>query len=404
MKLVIALLAVLVVGVPALAESQADLKAEIECIKQQLGQMDELKTRLADLEKKLEEREAASSVSAAFPGEKLKIDGRVFTGIFDTGDGGGSPNWSTNISDAKLRFTFRPSSSITVVNRFSVAGATAGDLDYLYVDWALPNTTLRVGQRKVDFGQETWQDNSVENMLVSASISHVSGQATGIALVGKLGSTKTSPLYEVGFMNGPKGVMVRPNNSLPFNAKIGAAVADNVFASVSHFNSGDLGSGDKSAVSVGEVSDAPAGATEWKRTLWELDLRYNYGTNGIRPMIPSGNPPKIMLGATYGAFADNAVGVPDRDGQFWFVEGVYSLNDRVYAAARYSAVDLDNGILAALGKSPVAVNSYKRTSIGLGYRLTDLTHLKTEYSFNDTSGGLSQPSLNQWAVGLASKF
>ena len=117
-----------------------------------------------------------------------------------------------------------------------------------------------------------------------------------------------------------------------------------------------------------------------------------------------GDLPKVMLGATYGSFGDNAVGAPDRDGKFWFVESLFGLNSRLYAAARYSAVDLDDGVLAGLGKSSVAVNSYRRTSIGLGYRLTNLPHLKTEYSINDTSGGSPDPSLNQWAVGLASKF
>ncbi|MCX6377065.1 MAG: phosphate ABC transporter substrate-binding protein [Armatimonadetes bacterium] len=52
----------------------------------------------------------------------------------------------------------------------------------------------------------------------------------------------------------------------------------------------------------------------------------------------------------------------------------------------------------------VPVNSYARTSIGLGYLLGELTQLKTEYTFNDASGGDSKPSLNQWALGVASKF
>ncbi len=50
------------------------------------------------------------------------------------------------------------------------------------------------------------------------------------------------------------------------------------------------------------------------------------------------------------------------------------------------------------------MNEYNRTSLGLGYKLTDLTVLKAEYSINNTFGSTEDPSLDQWAVGIASKF
>jgi hypothetical protein len=76
----------------------------------------------------------------------------------------------------------------------------------------------------------------------------------------------------------------------------------------------------------------------------------------------------------------------------------------MYAAARYSVVDLDSGVFDKLAGSPTAVNSYARTSVGLGYALTENTQLKVEYSFNDTDGPGAQPKLDQWAIGAASKF
>lgn len=378
--------------------AQEDLQAEIAQIKQQL----------ADLEKKLAEKEAADSkVNTGYPGEKVKMDSRMFIGLFDTGDQGTSPNWSADISDVKLRFTFNPSKNVTLVTRLSATSTKATEFDYLYLDYAGalgPANVIRVGQRKIDVGQETWQDNPIENMLISPSISHVTGTGTGIALLGRFADTKTSPLYEIGIVNGTKGVMVRPTNSIPFNIKLGVPLPNNLFASASYFDSGDLKTADKSAIGIAELTDAPTSATEWRRKLWELDLRYGYGVNGIRTLVPVGELPKLMLGATYGAFSDDAVGTDDRDGNYWFVEGLFKLTDRLYTSARYSALDLNGGVLAALGKSSVPVNSYKRTSFGLGYKLNDLTLLKTEYSFNNTSGGASDPSLNQWAVGVASKF
>jgi hypothetical protein len=397
----IAFLVWLVSGLAIAASDDADLQKQI----------DKLRDKLTELEKKLEESRKAQEASVptvtAAKGSKIKIDARIFAGLFDTGDQGATPVWSTDIRDAKLRFTFNPSKDITVVNRLSTSGAKNGDFDYFYVDFAgvpSPRTTIRVGQRKVDVGQETWVDNPVENMLINNAAASVAGYATGIALVGRFTDEKTSPIYELGFVNGPKGLMVRPTSGLPVNVKLGIPMPGNFFASASYFTTGNLGATDKSAISIGALTGAPSGATGWRRNLWELDLRYNYGANGIRPLIPTGEIPKVMFGATYGAFSDDAVGAADRDGNYWFVEGLVRLNHKAYAAARYGTVDLDDGVLDKLGGSSVSVNSYRRTSIGLGYALTDLTHLKTEYTINDTSGGSSDPSLNQWAIGVASKF
>lgn len=410
--ILVALIASALLPRPAGAQSVADLQAEIQQIKQQLTELDALKARVSELESKLAESQkaqapSAPSVTAGAKDSRLKVDGRIFTGIFDTGNQGSSPNWSTDISDAKLRFTFNPSRNITIVNRFSTTGAKTGDFDYFYLDYAgllTPTSIIRIGQRKLDVGQETWGDNPIENMLITNAVSHVSGYATGIALLGKFRDAKDSPLYEVGFVNGPRGLMVRPTTGLPVNVKLGAPLAGNLFASASYYTTGKLGAADKSAVGIAEITDAPSGATQWERSLWEVDLRYNYGNAGIRSLIPTGELPPVMLGATYGSWSDEATGTPDRDGSYWFIEGLARLDSRLFTAVRYSVVDLDDGLTAKLGRSPDGVNSYRRTSIGLGYALTELTQIKTEYTINSTSGGTTKPSLNQWAVGVASKF
>lgn len=393
--------------------AQEDVHTEIQQIRKKLSEMESLKARLSELVESLEEQKksrdaTAQTVTAATKDSKIKIDARMFVGLFGSGDGGYYPNWSTDIKDAKLRFTYSPSKNITVVNRFSTSGAsTGGSFDYFYLDYKgllSPTNTVRVGQRKIDIGQETWVDNPAENMLISTAVSSVAGYATGVALLGTFAESPTSPLYEVGFMNGTKGSMVRPTSSLPCNIKVGVPISENLFASASYFDSGDMGAADKPAISVAGLSSAPDGALQWDRKIWELDLRYNYGCTGIRPLIPTGTLPPVMFGATWGGFNDNATGASDRNGNFWFVEGLVRLTPRVYSAARYSVVDLSGGARAKLGGSPADVNSYKRISIGLGYVVADLTHLKLEYSLNDTSGGQSDPGINQWAIGVASRF
>jgi hypothetical protein len=164
------------------------------------------------------------------------------------------------------------------------------------------------------------------------------------------------------------------------------------------------GSLDQPDFNIAEVFDAPAGANNWNRELWEVDVRYGYGKEGIKSCVGSTPDQRWQLAAALGRFQDDASGAADRNGDYWFVEGLYNLTARAYIAGRYSAISLDNGVLAKLGGSPVAVNEYRRFSIGMGWRLGLLTHLKAEYTRNNTSGGTSDPKLNQFALGLATKF
>lgn len=189
--------ATLLFGASSVATAEEDLQTQIQEIKKQVAGVDELKAKLADLEKRLADSEKAQqelkknqdvntpTVTTAFKGVKAKIDGRMFVGVFESGDQGAYPNASTDINDAKIRFTFNPSKNITIVNRLNATGAKTGDFDYFYLDYAgapWPASIIRLGQRKIDVGQETWVDNPIENMLISNSVSHVSGYGTGLAL------------------------------------------------------------------------------------------------------------------------------------------------------------------------------------------------------------------------------
>ena len=372
-----------------------------------------VKSGLADLRVDVDQTKKdvlanAPTVTMANKGSKLKIDGRIYAGVSETQDDGATPRSTYGIPDAKLRFTATPRKNLTIVNRLSFTQGTTitVGIDYFYLDYSgFPNATsaLRLGQRKINVGQETWTDNPVENILISNSASHVSGYGIGAAFTGTLGAAKTAPVYEVGVVNGARGVTTRTSGT-QFNAKLGVPLPGNLFLSGSYFRSGELAAAELSGISVAELNAAPTGATGWKRSLWEADLRYNYGPKGLQNAIPSGSLPKLMLGVTYGQFNDDAAGAADRDGNYWFVEGMLSLTPKLYLAGRYSTVSLDNNALAKLTKSPVDVNEFKRTSIGLGYRLTELTDIKAEYSINDASGGTSDPGLNEWNAGFASKF
>jgi hypothetical protein len=414
--------ALCVAAIPAQAQEQPaanavelrSLQQEIEDLKQRLSDYDQLRARLNDLEKKAEaaEKKQPQPVQPANKDTKVKIDGRLFAGAFKTGEQGSFPNRSLDIPDAKLRLTVSPSQDVTIVNRFSNNRAASNGFDYFYVDlnnWggALPGHLLRVGKFKIDVGQETWTDNPIESILISNSVSHISGYDEGINLRGPLRRGPLPPTYSVALMNGSKGV--NPSDTgLAWSAKVGVPVAPRMYFSASYYHVGDLakpgGVTDQADFNVAEVLDAPSGAAGWKRSLWELDARYGYGTDGQKSVVGAPADVPWQAGATYGQFEDDAIGVPGRKGSYWFVEGLYNLTPKTYLASRYSEVSLDGTTVAKLGGSPVAVNDYQRLSLGAGYRLTPMTHIKVEYSHNNAFGGATKPDLNQIAAGIATKF
>lgn len=403
-------------AVPAWAEDQGELqrlRERIEELEKRLQQLEEAQAQQQAAEAKRREAEARrpEAVEAATRGSKIKVDGRLFAGVVDTGSQGAFPNRSLDIPDAKLRFTFAPSKDITIVNRFSTNRAATSGFDYFYVDLnnlgGLSGHTLRIGKMKIDVGEETWTDNPVESILITNSVSHVSGYDEGISLRGPLGRSRRPVCYSLAVLHGNKD-FVAANGELAWAAKVGGAATDHLYLSASYLATGDLvkkdGTLDKPDFKVAELVEAPAGASAWSRKLWEVDVRWNYGAAGVKPAIVSEPAPRFQAAAAYGEFTDAATPVPDREGKYWFLEALYNLSPRIFFAGRHSEVALDDGATAKLGDSPVPVNAYRRLSLGLGYRVTPLTQLKVEWTRNRTSGGAPAPDLDQFAVGLATKF
>jgi len=356
----------------------------------------------------------APTVQAAAKDSLIKIDGRLFVGLFSTGDDGAYPNRALDIPDAKLRFTFIPSKDITVVTRFSNNKAVQSDFDYFYLDlnnWGgiAPGHTLRLGKQKIDVGEETWGDNPVESILITNSAAHVSGYDVGAGFLGPI-PVGVPATYTLAVLNGT-GQAGTATHGLATAEKLTISPIKNLYLSASLFQSGDLIKADGSvgtpALVVANLKSAPTGVMSWDRTLWEVDARWNYGAKGIKNTIPSSpDPTPFQVAAAYGQFKDAFTGedVTDRKGNYWYVEGLYNATDKIYLATRLSEVTLDNDAVAKLDNSPVDVNEYRRLALGAGYHLTPLTDLKVEVTKNTTSGGTREPDLDQIAVGVATKF
>jgi len=356
----------------------------------------------------------APTVQAASKGSLVKIDGRLFAGLFSSGNEGAYPNRALDIPDAKLRFTFVPGKDVAVVTRLSHSKSTTV-FDYLYLDlnnWGgvAPGHSLRLGKQKVEIGEETLTDNPVENILITNSAASIGGNDVGVAFRGSIPAIKVPANYVLSVLNGTGELGVSPRG-LAVAAKIGASPLENLYLSASVYDSGDMIKSDGAVVApalkVANLQSVPAGAIGWDRSLWEVNARWQYGPTGVRPNIPSGaSPAPFQLGATLGRFKDNfsGEGITDREGQYWYIEGLYNATEKIYLATRLSEVTLDDDATARLADSPVAINNYRRFSIGAGYHLTPLTDVKVEVTKNTTGGGASEPDLDQIAIGVATKF
>jgi len=356
----------------------------------------------------------APTAQAGSKGSLVKIDGRLFVGLFSSGDNGAYPNRAFDVSDAKLRFTFVPSKDITVVTRLGYS-KSATTFDYFYLDlnnWGgiAPGQLLRLGKQKVEFGEETLTDNPAENILITNSVASIGGNDVGAAFRGSITAIKAPTNYVLSVMNGTGDLGVAPQG-LAVAAKLGASPIKNLYLSASVYDSGDMIKSDSTVVApalkVANLQTVPTGATSWDRSLWEVNARWNYGPTGVKPNIPSGaNQAPFQLGAALGQFKDDfsGEGITDHKGQYWYVEGLYNATEKIYLASRLSEVTLDDDATAKLADSPVAVNRYRRLSFGAGYHLSPLTDVKFEITKNSTDGGTSEPDLDQIAIGVATKF
>ena len=341
----------------------------------------------------------AGRVDLANTLSKLKIKGRAALGFFDSGKAGSYPAGSFEMPDAKLQFGFQPDEINTLILRFNLNNATAQSplLDYFYLQSkdfipALKDSPFslssRLGKFKLGFGEETWTDNLVEGIVPSNSAARATVVDEGLEFAGKvkLEDIGLKPLgWVVSVSDGNSGVGSDSTASKAFMGKLYHNPIEPLYVSGSYYNSGALDSS-SSEMSIAGVTSAIQSGMAWRRSVWELDARYDFG-KGKKPLEPIVfSDSKAIVRLSYGEFKDD--GNRTRSGNFGFVDGIYNLNKKFYAAGRYSFIDMNGDVTATLNS--VTANRYDRFSLGGGYRWSDNVIIKLGYDWNKNSG----PSVN----------
>lgn len=386
----------------------ADLKQQVQQLLQRIEKLEAEQARSKEEAMKAKEEVAkikettqtaqAARVDLSNALSKLKLKGRAALGFFDSGKAGSYPAGSFEIPDAKIQFAFEPDKINTVVMRFNLNNATAQSplLDYFFLQSKdfLPmlkdtpfSLSARLGRFKLGFGEETWSDNAIEGILPSNSAAKAGVIDEGLEFSGKidlakLGLKRLRPLgWVVSVSDGNSGVGSESTAGKAFMGKLYHSPIEPLYVSATYYNSGRLDSSNAEMSLAGLVT-RPSGENDWDRTVWEVDARYDFG-KGKKPLDPPAfSDSKSIVRLSYGQFKDDAN--RSRDGNFGFVDGIYNLNKKFYAAGRYSFINLNGDATAALNS--VTANAYDRYSLGGGYRWSENTILKLSYDWNKNQG------------------
>jgi len=278
------------------------------------------------------------------------------------------------------------------------------------------NPMLRVGTFKVDIGEETWGNNMVEAATVIPSATNTGAYDEGIQLSQVLPEDKLGIPFKWSFSvtNGNSGSGSDNYNDKAICLKVATNPINELYTSLSYYDSGELGT-NAAAMTYAGLSARPTNATKWTRKITELDLRYDIQPGKekrLEPSAPAWSDSKAFFRLAYGQFNDDGkdtvppiVSVIDRKGTYYFIEGTYNPITTVYVATRYSQVGFDKSNYYTTLNSATC-NQYTRTTLCVGYRLSNYSHIKIDYTTNaeDVATGSTAPKNNQISILLTNKF
>ncbi|MDI6733597.1 MAG: hypothetical protein QME51_06940 [Planctomycetota bacterium] len=338
---------------------------------------------------------------------------RIAAGYIDTGSAGNNTTGAFAIPDVKLQTNVKVDNDTTAVVRLDLTnGMVNANVDYAYIklDNLINNLTGSKGQInpevifgrfKADFGEETWSNNPVEGALITNSVANVNGYDEGLQVKQQL-PIDLPVILAVSFalLNGDTAAG-DANGTKAYNLKVSGQMKNAIGPgglafSLSRYDSGVLEGVTTSAMGVGGV---PATyAADWRRMILELNVRYDL-LEGAQKFDPSKSPlsadAKGVFRLAYGQGGDSGASATKRTYTYIMLDGIFNVNNKMYAAFRYSYTDVDIGLATATDPGKTT-----RISIGGGYRLNENAILKAEYTINQEEEVATNPKLENDQVGL----
>jgi hypothetical protein len=370
----------------ALEEQNALLKEQVS---EQQKTIQDLKEQIGPTRESSPESTPASN-SAGFNMGNVHISAEGGAGYFKGGSDAIFPEGAFRVDEAKL-FVEAPLwqdtyffSELNLVIResddeFLHLGEIYIDFENLSRFWSEKNyLNLRAGRIDIPFGEEYLSRDSIDNPLISHSLSDIWGVDEGLELYGSLGHFD----YVLALQNGGNPTLDDYDSDKAVVGRVGYNFGNRARLSVSGMRTGALNTaGDGLSESwFGNGFFAPVGDPDatptFEANLFELDGQTHWKTGHLK------------LAGGYFQYDDTNPSIEKRDGYYYYAEALQHLNRKLYAAARFSQILSEDGIhLVGFGNfgkylfTPLITKDLWRLSLGLGYQWSESLVTKLEYSF-----------------------
>lgn len=374
----------------------------IDALNAQMEQIRKASERQDRQLQSLQERAESAPAERTTPAESsrdhdVRISGEAGLAFFSSASHGQFPNSEFRVDDATIMVEAPVWQNVYFFTEVKLitreASTPAFQFGELYVDfeglgspWGRPDSlNVRAGSINTPFGEEYLRRGPVDNPLISHSLSDIWGPDEGVELYGSLGAWS----YAFAVQNGGISQLHDYNADEAYAARVGWDPAGWLHLSASMMRTGKLatvspvtGTGDNlSSIWFGNAFFRALGPASRTPTFWanlyEADAVVKWKSG--------------RLGAALGEarFDDSDPLVENsRRMRYGYLEGVQSLTEQLFGAARYSAIEAPGGYpVAGLGNAgeyfyrPSLTEELRRLSVGFGYRFGPPLVLKLEYSW-----------------------
>jgi hypothetical protein len=346
----------------------------------------------------------------------VRISGEAGLAFFHTGSTGPFSNSEFRVDDAKLFIEAQVWKNVYAFTELNLFVRETNDealhLSEMYVDfenvssvWGVDQLlNVRIGRLNIPFGEEYQTRGVIKNPLISHSLIDIWGVDEGIEAYGAAGPFQ----YVVALQNGGHSMLHDFNSDKAVIARLSYGPRQWLRLSASAMRTGDLAAKEDglSEVWIGNGFFRPLGSLTtthvFHAELYELDAVARWGSGHISAAVGR---------AEYDD--DDTTRNNSRSLDYHFLEMAQGLGEKLYAAARYSAIRAPGGYsLIGWGtygrhfSSGLLTERLERLSMGLGYRIGPPLVLKFEYGLESgrANTGAKRPQQTFISTEVGLKF
>lgn len=414
---------------PQLDEMRVQNRHLQQQVQQQQQQIDELRQRLDAMqnaggrpapeatpvrpEPEATVRMEAPALRAA---KEIRVSGEAGLAFFSSGREGVFPNSEFRVDDAKIFLEAPVWRNVYFFTGMELATRESGDgnfhLGELYADFEdvvsaghNQGLSVRVGRFNVPFGEEYQNRSVMTNPLITHSVADIWGIDSGVQLYGSIGRFQ----YNFAVQNGGLDSLRDYNRDKSLTARLSLAPVKSLHLSASAHRTGRLDVNNDFFSNLwfgggffGSLG-SPATTRTFQATMFEFDAAWQWQGSRIRATAGT---------ARYDD--DDTTADNSRRLHYYSLEAVQQLTEKLYGAARYSAVRSSAGGYPLVGLGDFGeyyfgsppTEKLNRLSLGLGYRFAEPLTWKVEYSWENGRlvNGESRDDENMLSTEVGLKF